>query len=298
MPIIPSFASLLKHLQVQPAYGWVPDPHDERDEDHEFSTTPSSSNYSSSTGAIDNSRFFKPVSNQLHLPSCTANAGADLLEAVDIKGKFSLHLAQNMPDEAAMQAAHAEVSNYSRLFLWWNGRNEMDPPQHKNADSGCHNRLIMDVASRFGVCAEVLWPYNEDRLPPGYEPRTVVRPSLSAYRNARGRMTSSYHAITGGGDERLDKIVKALQATPGVLFGTALGPDFGGVGANVAMRPSTISGRHAMVIVAWDPARKAFKVRNSWGTLFGVDGYCWMHEGYIAWSGSSSFWVCTRGVLS
>ncbi len=33
---------------------------------------------------------------------------------------------------------------------------------------------------------------------------------------------------------------------------------------------------HALLIVGYDDARKAFKVRNSWGHNWGDDGYCWV----------------------
>jgi len=290
--------SFLRHVQETPNYGWDPDPFDIRDEEHEFETTPANKNYSSSVSSIDNADYFKEMSNQLHLPSCTANAGADFLEAVDVKERVDAKVKNGVSFKEAVKQALEEVPNYSRLFLWWNGRNEMDPPRHKDIESGCYNRLIMDIASRFGVCRESLWPYDEKKLPPNWEPRPIVRPSLSAYRDARGHMTASYHAILDDGDKRLEKVVKALQAVPGVLFGTALGTEFGGCGDRVLMKPTVTRGRHAMVIVGYDRNKSAFKVRNSWGTDFGVDGYCWMHESYVSWRGTKSLWVCTKGVLS
>lgn len=292
------FSQLIQQLMVRPAYGWEPDPTDERDGDFEFGATPAATNRPRSCSEIDNSHFFKPTSNQLHLPSCSPNAGADLFEAVDIQHKYLTYMAKGMSHEKALAAAQAEVNDLSRLFLWWNARNAMDPPMHKNDESGTYNRLVMDVASRFGVCIESTWPYNEDRLPPRYEPRTIVRPSLSAYRNARGHMTSSYHSILSDGYCRLERIIQALHATPGVLFGTVLGPDFPRATSEVLRIPKEKKGRHAMVIVGYSRAKQAFKVRNSWGRQFGAGGYCWLHEDYIAWRNSRSFWVCTKGVLS
>lgn len=292
------FFTFKRNILVAQNYGWEPDPFDQRDEDHEFGTTQADKNYSSSVSEIDRSNLYKAISAQLHLPSCTANAGADYLEAVDVLDRVRSKTKNGMDEKQAIGEALAEVPHYSRLFLWWNGRNEMDPPRHKDIDSGCYNRLIMDIASRFGVCREKLWPYDENVLPPNNEPRPIVRPSLSAYRDARGHMTSSYHAILDHGDVRLEKIVKAIQATPGVMFGTGIGPSFGDCEDKVIHKPQYTNGRHAMVIVGYDRNKSAFKVRNSWGKDFGVNGYCWMHEDYIAWRGTNSFWVCTKGVLS
>jgi hypothetical protein len=36
------------------------------------------------------------------------------------------------------------------------------------------------------------------------------------------------------------------------------------------------SGMHAMCIVGYDDARQAYKVRNSWGSDWGENGYMWM----------------------
>lgn len=46
-------------------------------------------------------------------------------------------------------------------------------------------------------------------------------------------------------------------------------------------------------IVGWSEAKQAFEVRNSWGTDWGVKGYCWMHKSYIASSITRDIWVPT-----
>jgi C1A family cysteine protease len=60
-------------------------------------------------------------------------------------------------------------------------------------------------------------------------------------------------------------------------------------------RPGSTKGRHAMVICGYN-GKDAFKVRNSWGTTWGEDGYGWMSEGYIAWHSTKSLWVPTKGI--
>lgn len=39
------------------------------------------------------------------------------------------------------------------------------------------------------------------------------------------------------------------------------------------------NGWHAVALVGWDDARKAWLIRNSWGTQWGDDGYAWMAYG-------------------
>ncbi len=49
-------------------------------------------------------------------------------------------------------------------------------------------------------------------------------------------------------------------------------------------------GAHAMVIVGYDDAKQAFKVRNSWGADWGEDGYCWI--GYDTFSDPAEYGIC------
>ncbi|MBN1964342.1 MAG: PQQ-binding-like beta-propeller repeat protein, partial [Anaerolineae bacterium] len=50
------------------------------------------------------------------------------------------------------------------------------------------------------------------------------------------------------------------------------------------------TGGHAMAVVGYDDAKQAFKVRNSWGSDWGEDGYCWI--GYDTFLNPEPFVVC------
>ena len=51
-------------------------------------------------------------------------------------------------------------------------------------------------------------------------------------------------------------------------------------------------GGHCMAIVGYDNSKKAFKVRNSWGESWGLQGYCWIPYEYLTnVSLASDFWV-------
>ncbi len=39
------------------------------------------------------------------------------------------------------------------------------------------------------------------------------------------------------------------------------------------------SSNHAILIVGWDDSKQAFLVKNSWGTDWGLDGFCWVKYG-------------------
>jgi hypothetical protein len=50
--------------------------------------------------------------------------------------------------------------------------------------------------------------------------------------------------------------------------------------AGLLPRPDTLVGGHAIVAYGWDARR--LRLRNSWGTAWGVGGDCWMPDAYVA----------------
>lgn len=289
---------IIGRIRVVPNFGFIPDPYDARDAGYSFSNT-RSNRLSSNVGTIDNSQFFKEISMQLDLPACVGNASADFMEALDIQEEYKKLIGEGKTPKMALSIAKRRIPNYSRMFIWWNARNEMDPPRHKNASYGTHNRLAMDVMSRFGVPREDLWPYDKIKLPPKNEPRTIVRPSLTAYRDARSHVTKSYHAFLVKDDDRLDQIVKSLQVVPGVLFGADLCNGFFGYKGGVLYKPSRRMNKwHAMVLCGYERDKASFRIRNSWGLDWGEDGYGLMHESYVSDDKYvRSLWVATKGVM-
>jgi hypothetical protein len=255
----------------RPAFGWEPDPPSSTD--HPFDK--SLLNVPAGYGAVDNTKYYKPISDQLSLPSCTANAAADFWEASLIY--------QLVKGGVSLQNAKSAIPDLSRLFLWYYGRLYMDPPRNGDKTSGCYNRLIMEVIARLGVPSESLWPYSMSQA--------CVRPSITSQREAFHRRSKAFHKIVR--DKNLvTNIVRALHQTPGVVFGTSLGNEFfDHKGGKVLGVPTRTAGRHAMVIVGHDPSKNAFKVRNSWSPAWGEAGYCWMSSDYITWPETRSFWT-------
>ncbi len=50
----------------------------------------------------------------------------------------------------------------------------------------------------------------------------------------------------------------------------------GGVLNGMPSNAANPSSNHAILIVGWNDAKKAFLVKNSWGKDWGLDGYCWV----------------------
>ena len=59
-------------------------------------------------------------------------------------------------------------------------------------------------------------------------------------------------------------------------FAVNVEDNWGDIGTGTWTSSSGKPGAHAMVIVGYDDARKAFKVANSWGTTWGDSGYGWI----------------------
>lgn len=266
-------------LRVVRAWGWIEDPSDGAEDDWPFEQS-QMDKLTISAGAIDNSQYFKPISEQLWLPACVGNATADSWEAATVVDLVA--------QGKSLAEALAAVPDLSRMFPWWNARNMMDPPKHLDATSGTYNRLAMASLAMFGCPPESWWPYDPQLA--------TTRPSIMAFRQARRYTSGNFYAInTDNADKRLEQIIKALKSKQNVVFGTALPTDFSSYDNGVIRRPRLTRGRHAMVICGYN-GKDAFKIRNSWGKDWGENGYGWIHEDYVAWHSTKSLWVPTKGI--
>lgn len=222
----------------------------------------------SASNVIDLRASCSIVENQRSLNSCTGNAvvgGLELLE--NLQGMNYVEL--------------------SRLFPYYNGRILMD--DDKITDEGCYIRLVMMSLLVHGVCAEEVWPYNEAFV--------NKRPSNKSYITSYAHKIKSFYKITSTGKERCDDIKFALRSSHPVVFGAEVSRQFLRLGRHgmVSERSSSddIVGRHAMLIVGFDEAKRIFIVRNSWGTEWGDNGYCYYTEEFLDEYDAEDFWVPT-----
>jgi len=258
-------------------YGWIPDLDDPRDMEL------SASRIGSMDGVVrdemDNSSLFRPISNQSSHPSCQSNATADAWESAEI--------VQRLEQGKSLEEAIAETADLSRMFIWFNARQLMDPPAGYDATRGCFNRLAMDVIHRHGVCTEKTWPYIAENA--------ARRPSIKSYREAIYHRSAGFYAISETSDARHGLIRLALANKHSVVFGTHLGEEWRSYKSGVLDIPRTkIIAGHAMVICGWSKSRGAYKVRNSHGTGFGENGNLWMSRRYICdYEKTRSLWVPT-----
>lgn len=266
--------------------GWIPDPYDARDRKYDIRDSPIAD--VKALDDCDNRRYFRDVSDQFDLPSCTANAGCDALEAAHIKALVD--------SGKSLSSAKAMVPDLSRMATWYWGRSFMDPDHSGNAAMGCHNRLIMEVFARFGAAPEELWPYDTALLPPRNQPRPIVRPSIQSQREgARFRSAKFYNIPHTKESVLIDGINKALTAGHNVVWGTAIGANLTYYEGGTVSVPLVTVGRHAMVLCGKQGGK--YWNRNSWGRDWGISGYCLIDPDYVAWRESASFWVLVPEAL-
>lgn len=210
-----------------------------------------------------------PVSNQLTLSSCVANAVCDALEIL-------------------LGVENQSVVQLSRLMTYWNARvytNDSDK------DEGTFIRNAVDSLRTLGVCPESVWPYVPANV--------FAQPPIRAYQESLDNKIEDYFAIVATGTVRCDTIEAAVRANHPVVFASpvtdAYTRYFSGDG-RAWHETKTWVGYHAQIIVGvrFVNGERQFKVRNSWGDSWGDAGHTWYAEDYVASSLWNDFWVLTR----
>lgn len=211
-----------------------------------------------------------PLSNQLNIGSCVANAWCDALEILDgLEGED-------------------EVEQLSRLFLYYLARYLH---MATDKDEGTYLRAAAHQLLTIGVVPEKHFPYTHENVFPPKVP-------LDLYTMASNNRLTGFYRITSGGLERLEEIELAIRANHPAVFGAPVSQafcDYRGDGT-VFTRPDNWVGRHAMIIVGVRKraGRYEFLLRNSWGEGWGDAGHVWVDEDYVDWNEFEDIWVGTK----
>jgi len=225
--------------------------------------------------------------NQFGLSACAGNATGDSIEVLnDIEEKAKA---------AEEKRAPADPVQVSRLFIYSMARSLMDDDGDGQGDidkdEGTYIRLCFDVLSRWGVCEETIWPYDEAKV--------FTSPSIKALRRATGRKIHSYYRIkdTSNPDDRLDAMVSALRAKHPVVFGTLIDKAFMATNGPGIVGPPTgaTAGGHAMLCVGY--VNGNFLVKNSWGKGWRDNGFVLFTPEYMKWANTWDLWVPTLGAV-
>jgi hypothetical protein len=142
-------------------------------------------------------------------------------------------------------------------------------------------RVLRDV----GAAPWSLMPYDGADF--------TSRPSDEAFRAAR-RFRIDFWRQVNVQDPR--EIKAQLDAGYPVIFGAKLDPSFESAAPGFVWRETAPGpcgggdcGYHAMVLVGYDDARRAFKLINSWGTQWGDGGYGWVDYNHFGRVSSEAY---------
>jgi C1A family cysteine protease len=230
--------------------------------------------------SADLREWCSPVEDQGQLGSCTAQAGAGIIEYYERKS-FRRHI------------------DASRLFLYKVTRNLMK----MKGDTGAYLRSTIGAMVLFGVPPEEYWPYTDgpddfDKEPPAF-----------CYSFAQNYKTLKYYRHdppSASPEDILNRVKTYLAAGHPAMFGFTVyssveqASDSGRIPFPSPL--DKIEGGHAVVAVGYDDKMKiknryggeevegALLIRNSWGQDWGEAGYGWLPYDYLRKGLAEDFW--------
>ena len=230
--------------------------------------------------SMDLREWCSPIEDQGQLGSCTANAGAGIIEYYERKS-FGRHI------EA------------SRLFLYKVTRNLMK----MSGDTGAYLRTTIGAMVIFGVPPEEYWPYTDDPKSFDNEPPAFC---YSFAQNYKTLMYYRHDPASAGPDAVIERLKTYLAAGHPAMFGFSVYSSIEQAAETGEIPfPSPrdrMEGGHAIVAVGYDdkkeirnehadrPETGALLIRNSWGKAWGEAGYGWLPYAYVKRGLAEDFW--------
>ena len=243
-------------MKTNRKYGWHPSLPDKRN--RKFLRAPVAL-----PPSVDWTSKLPPCYNQGDLGSCTANAIAGAVQF--------LQTVKVMP---------------SRLFIYWN---ERVIEGTSDSDSGAELMDGIKTINKQGVCPESEWPYEDVRL--------TFPPPPACYADASKTLLLQYLSVD---NTVLDDIKAALVQGP-VVGGFSVYESFESdtvAASGIVPLPGpgeSVVGGHAILTAGYDDATQLFKVRNSWGPDWGMNGYFTIPFAYFTdRDRANDFWLLQR----
>lgn len=241
-------------------YGWKPDLPDNRD----LQYTAPAHVISALPPMVDLTGQCPPVYDQGQLGSCTANSIGAAFEFDVLK--------QKLPDFMP-----------SRLFIYYN---ERAIENTIGTDSGAQIRDGIKSIAKQGVCAETLWPYVISEF--------AIKPYQTCYIEAANNTAVSYHRVSRDINQMRGCLADGYPFVIGFTVYTAFeSPQVAQTGVlDIPTAGESVVGGHAVLVVGYDDGSNRFRVRNSWGTVWGQKGYFTMPYEYLLNANlSDDFWT-------
>jgi C1A family cysteine protease len=256
------FAKLVvRRASQHGAYGWVPDIPDTRDF---LYGAPLFHFLKGLPAAVDLRSNCPPIYDQGQLGSCTGNGIAAAIEFDQRKqGKKEF-----VP---------------SRLFIYYN---ERVIEGTVNQDSGAQIRDGIKAVAKLGAPPEKDWPYNIAVF--------AKKPPPKAYSDAKHNLVTSYSRVA----QDVTQMRGCLAEGFPFVFGFTVYESFESQAVaqtGIVPMPGShekVVGGHCVVAAGYDDGNRKFIIRNSWGTSWGMHGYCLMpYEYLITPHLASDFWT-------
>ena len=235
---------------MQRIYGSKRDVSDDRDVIKRYVETPSDKKH-------DLIKYIQQVYDQGGLESCTSNVCC---------GAYGLELMrQSMENNNTFQYFES-----SRLFLYYNSRLN-DGITDQNV--GVSFRDVFKAMKKYGVCTEILWPYDELNF--------SMKPSSNCYQNALGNSIIRYTRL----DQDIDQFRACLKADYPFTVGFEVYSSFSNLDNDITgLMPMPTEEEvqletpnlHAVLAVGYDDKTRYITILNSWGSSFGDNGYFYM----------------------
>jgi C1A family cysteine protease len=253
-------------IQQTKHYGWTPDLPDHRD--LRYALVRPEALAKPLPALVDLRLQCPPVYDQGDLGSCTANA---------IAGAFEFELMrQKLP-----------VFNPSRLFIYYN---ERVLENHVKDDSGAQLRDGVKSVATQGVCDENKWPYDVRKF--------AKKPSKALYTAAKKNLAIQYTRLN---NMNISELKSCLATGNPFVFGFTAYQNFEGSTVaktgvlNMPGKNESVVGGHAVMAAGYDDKKKAFIVRNSWGSTWGQKGYFYMPYDYLTSTDlADDFWTISQ----
>jgi C1A family cysteine protease len=204
-----------------------------------------------------------PVFDQGQQGSCTAHAIVGLREFMEIKaGKTLISL--------------------SRAFLYYEERLKEGT---QDQDAGAMPGDGMDTLENIGVCPATEMPYSDSDF--------TTAPTAQDVTDAAPYKIIAYHRLSTAEDCK-DALANGQPVVIGIQVYDSFENSTGGIIPMPDVNNEQLQGGHCMLMVGYDDSKQTFIVRNSWGEIWGDNGYCYIPYAYLADNTlCSDMWVGT-----
>lgn len=223
-----------------------PSPADHRDKRYAIKSIPLQQE-------IDLREWDSPVEDQGTLGSCVSHA---------MTSCYELMIKHNSP---------ADFVELSRLYAYYHTR---VLEESVNNDAGVvYLRNALKAAEKYGICREELWPYSIDKF--------KDQPTPNCYLDGLKHKVTLYQSV----DSELE-VFEAISDFKPILVGMTVYDSFITINNKNPVMPMPgeydfVVGGHAVAVVGYSLPNKQFLIKNSFGTDWGDNGYCWMPFDYF-----------------